>query len=280
MQQLTAQQERFIAAYLRDVALVIDPAVPASRAQRGLDLLEARIRRAIETRNPNGAQDDDVVRVLDELGPPEKHAAEIIPDPSADPAMAEAVWLGVCAWWAPKLDMPVRVVRTLAFIAGVFTGPLALWAYLAAYAHRLLQLPKEQRPAIDWPRIAWNVFVCIAVATLLATVLDYALWGIDYGYQYAFAKPLPSAGSWGWVQYEADGYYPLTMFVTIPLAVLAGLPLAGGWDKSLRRLYLAILTLYGIYLSYGLASLVVGLTLELSKTMSGVNVTEYLQTPK
>jgi phage shock protein PspC (stress-responsive transcriptional regulator) len=279
MQQLSAQQERFISAYLRDVALHIDPAVPASRAQRGLDLLEGRIRRAIESRAPHGPQDDDVARVLDEFGNPEKHASEIVPETSGDPAMADAVWLGVCAEWAPRFDMPVRMARGVFFVAGLFTGPLALWVYIGLYVYRRIQLPAAQRPAIDWPRMGWNVFICIAVATVLSTLLDYALWGIHYGYQQAFGKALPSPGSWGWVEYEAGGYYSLTLLCTVPLAVLASLPLAGGWDRSLKKLYLAILTLYGIYLSYGLASLVVGLVLQLTQEFGGLNVSEFLQKP-
>jgi phage shock protein PspC (stress-responsive transcriptional regulator) len=276
---LNQQQERYISNYLRDVALRIDPGVQPSRAQRALDLLDARIRRDIEGKTNGSVQDADVVRVLDELGPPETHAEQIRPDNAAQDGRAPAVWLGVCSHWASKVDVPVRLLRIGVFVAGLVTGPLALWAYVAAFAHLYVTTPKEKRPAIDYVRIAWNVGSCIAIITVLSWVLDYALWGIAFGHERLFDKDLPSAGGWGWIKMEAPGYYSLTLMTTLPLALIAGLPVAGGWDTSLKRLYLAIITLYGIYLSYGLASLIAGLVIELVNQYGGVNLRDYLPTP-
>lgn len=275
---LTQQQERLIANYLRDVALHIHADVSTSRAQRALDVLEGRIRRTIESRGAAVIQDSDVARVLDDLGDPQKHAEEIRPDVKPKAGGGDRVWLGVCAHWAKQLDVPVRVVRIASFVSGVVTGPLALWTYVAAYAHLWYVTPPEKRPEIAYTRIAWNVFSCILIATLLSWVLDYALWGLQFGHQRLFDKPLPESGSWGWIQFEAAGYYSLTLLTTLPLAVLAGLPLAGGWDTSLKRLYLAILTIYGIYLSYGLASLIAGLVIKVVEQYSGINLTDYLPT--
>jgi phage shock protein PspC (stress-responsive transcriptional regulator) len=275
---LTQQQERLIANYLREVALHIGPDVSTSRAQRTLDVLEARIRKAVESRG-GVIQDADVARALDELGEPRRHAEEVRPDVKRQDG--DKVWLGVCAHWAAKFDVPVRVVRIGVFLTGLLTGPLApltLWAYLAAYGHLWYITAPEKRPEIAYSRIAWNVFSCILIATLLSWVLDYALWGLEFGHQRLFEKPLPSSGGWGWIQYEAAGYYSLTLMTTLPLAILAGLPLAGGWDQSLKRLYLAILTIYGIYLSYGLASLIAGLVIEMVKLYGGVNIADYLPT--
>lgn len=275
---LTQQQERLIANYLREVALNIGPDVSTSRAQRTLDVLEARIRKAVESRG-GVIQDADVARALDELGEPRRHAEEVRPDVKRQDG--DKVWLGVCAHWAAKFDVPVRVVRIGVFLTGLLTGPLApltLWAYLAAYGHLWYTTAPEKRPEIAYSRIAWNVLSCILIATLLSWVLDYALWGLEFGHQRLFEKPLPSSGGWGWIQYEAAGYYSLTLMTTLPLAILAGLPLAGGWDQSLKRLYLAILTIYGIYLSYGLASLIAGLVIEMVKLYGGVNIADYLPT--
>jgi phage shock protein PspC (stress-responsive transcriptional regulator) len=225
---LNQQQERYISNYLRDVALRIDPGVQPSRAQRALDLLDARIRRDIEGKTNGSVQDADVVRVLDELGPPETHAEQIRPDNAAQDGRAPAVWLGVCSHWASKVDVPVRLLRIGVFVAGLVTGPLALWAYVAAFAHLYVTTPKEKRPAIDYVRIAWNVGSCIAIITVLSWVLDYALWGIAFGHERLFDKDLPSAGGWGWIKMEAPGYYSLTLMTTLPLALIAGLPVAGG----------------------------------------------------
>lgn len=281
--QLSQQQERYIANYLRDVALHIHPDVPASRSQRALELLETRLRRAIEGKVTDPVQDSDVVRILDDFGSPESHAEQVRPDASIrkehEQTAAQAVWLGVCAHWGTTLGIPIAYLRYACFAAGLVTGPLALWAYLAAYIHLRVTTPKDKRATIEYPRIIWNVATCIVVATLLSTALDYALWGLDFAHMRVFERNLPSVGAWGWVRFEGPGYYPLTLFTTIPLAVLAGLPLAGGWGGSLKRLYFAILTLYGIYLSYGMASLVVGLILVLTEQFGGVNLMDYLPAP-
>ena len=276
---LNLQQERYIANYLRDVALHMDNEVSPSKAQRALDALDARIRKLISDRTTDGVLDADVVRVLDELGPPEKHAAEVKPE--AQPrsgGVPEAVWLGVCAHWARQMEIPVRGLRIAAFAVGVVTGPLAVWAYIALFGHRQWQTPENERPAIDYVKLAWNVGACIVIATLLSYVLDYALWAIRWVYQELLDKPLPALEGWDWVLYEGPGYYPLVLFTAIPIAVLSGLPVRAGWDLSLKRLYLAMLTLYGIYMSYGLASMLVGLALQLTQQFGGFDLLEYLPT--
>lgn len=281
---LTQQQERLIANYLRDVALHIGPDVSTSRARRALDVLEARIRKSIDSRGGGVIQDSDVARVLDDLGEPQKHAGEIRPDMKPKSGTSDQVWLGVCAHWAKQLDVPVRVVRIGVFLSGLVTGPLALWTYVAAYAHLWYITPAEKRPEIAYTRIAWNIFSCILIATLLSWVLDFALGSIKFLWDGQFlskeapAKPLPDVGSWGWIIYDGPGYYSLTLITILPIAALAALPLAGGWDHSLRRLYFAILTLYGIYLSYGLASLFVGLVLKIVEQYGGINLMDYLPT--
>lgn len=274
---LSQQQERYIANYIRDVALRIDPGVPASRAQRALDLLETRIRRAVQERVAGTPQDSDIVRVLDEFGAPESHAAQVRPEAESGAARGPApVWLGVCAHWSKQLGLPLAALRWGCFGAGLITGPLALWAYLAAYAHLWFITAKDMRPAIDYARLAWNAGTVIVAATLLSYALEYALWGLEVAHQRVFERNLPSVGGWGWIRVEGPGYYPLTLFTCLPLALLAALPLAGGWGLSLKRLYFAILTLYGVYLSYGMASLIVGLIIAITNEYGGVNIMDYL----
>lgn len=279
--QLSQDQERFIAVYLRDVALKMERGADDSRAQRALELLDKRIREAVAKRVSGQIMDSDVVRTLDELGPPAAQAAAI---DSASPGAKKAkdatdtpVWLGVCAHWADQLGIPVAGLRALCVVTGLFTGPLAVSAYITAYAVRWWGLPKETRPPIAWPRIGWNVFTAFAIAILLARAGSFFLWAVDTGYERLFDDTIPSLGSWGWIKGSAPGYYTLAIMCSIPLAILSGLPLANGWDYSIKRLYLAILTLYGVMLSYGAASYIVGIALQLSDQFGGFNLTDFLE---
>jgi len=281
---LTRDQERFISEYLRDVALKLGPSVDESRAQRGMDLLEKRIRRTIASKSDNSkVLDSDVVRVLDDLGSPAEQAELMRPGGehrrAAERVKGQEVWLGVCAYWADRLQIPVLYLRigVVAVCCLGFTAPLMVLAYIGAYAHRWWTMPEEVRPQIDWVRLAWNVGTCLVIAYLLSLSVEYALWGIEYSYQRVFDEPLPSAGEYGWIRYSAPGYYWQAVWCAVPLAVLSGLPLARGWDYSLKRLYLAILTIYGVMLSYGMASFVVGILLELVQQYDGADPTTMLR---
>ncbi|MBI1319230.1 MAG: hypothetical protein GC168_09835 [Candidatus Hydrogenedens sp.] len=273
--QLSPDQERFIAVYLRDVALHIDREVEDSRAQRGLELLERRIRAEIAQRTSEKIMDSDVVRVLDELGAPEDQARGMQAGGSAAKPKRDdgprPVWLGVCAFWADQLGIPVAGLRALCFVAGLITGPLAVSIYIAAYGVRWWGFPKDARPIIDWVRMGWNVATAIIIAILLARAGSLFLWAVDWGYERVFDEAVPALGQWGWIKGEAPGYYSMAVFCAVPLAVLSGLPLANGWDYSVKRLYLAILTLYGVMLSYGAASYLVGIALQLSEQSGGFN---------
>jgi len=279
--QLSQDQERFIAVYLRDVALKMERDADDSRAQRALELLDKRIRETVAKRTSGQIMDSDVVRTLDELGSPAAQAAAIdasTPGVKKSKDAGDApIWLGVCVHWADQLGVPLAGLRALCVAAGVITGPLAISAYIAAYAVRWWSLPKDTRPAIAWPRVGWNVFTAFVIAILLARAGSFFLWAVDTGYERVFDETIPSLGSWGWIKGSAPGYYTLAILCAVPLAVLSGLPLANGWDYSIKRLYLALLTLYGVMLSYGAASYIVGIALQLSDQFGGLNPADFLE---
>lgn len=274
--ELSEKQEAKIARYLRDVAVHMDFALPAAAREAGLERIEAAIRRAI-TGAGNGAAppDAEVDRVLARMGTPESQAELLRPREAADAASparkpeTDRVWLGVCSRNARRIGVDIWVLRLAAVVFGCITGPLAVIAYLAGYAERYWNAGPEE-PRIDWMPLVGRVFVTILIVVLLDWGVAYAVEFIHYVIEDVVHRDVPALGQWGWLDRRAGAYYSYAMLAAVPLAFLSGLPLAGGWDYSLKRLSQAVLAVYATMLSFGLASMLVGIILHFVEEFGGM----------
>jgi len=272
--KLTEFQESMIAHYLREVARLTPPELAPEVRERGLAVLEARIRKALEAHRRPQVEDAQVEAAVAALGSPLVQAAalEVAEEAAREQARrgpVAPVWLGVCAWASKQFDVTPRVARVVAFGAGLLTGPLAVIAYVVGYALLRKGQPKEDRDPIDWVTIVWRGALTLVIAYVLARFGSYALLGIRWGYDYALHRDFPALGQWGYITYRASAYHFYAVISATPLAALSGLPLAGGWSKTLYRLSQAFLALYAIALSFGLASFVTGLILDLTREFAG-----------
>lgn len=263
--QLTQYQEACIARYLRDVAVHLDGSLPARDREAGIERLEANLRRAFEALGKETPPDTEFAQVLASFGAPEDQARAISRGAGAEPGR---VWLGVCNRWAKRLQIPAWLVRMGMILLGV-TGPLAVLVYLAGYAEKVYHAPKGSEPPIDWTQVLARVVPVLFMAILLHVAGGYAIRGIEYLYQLAMHRPLPHLGDWGWIRIDRQDYFFYAVVSSVPLAVLSGMPLAGGWDYTLKRLAQAILAVYAMALSFGIASILAGLLLELVKEFGG-----------
>ena len=146
---------------------------------------------------------------------------------------------------------------------GIFTGSVALLSYLSLYVYMYVVSPKDEYTRIRFGEIVANVAITIIVALMLYYIADYGLQGIRYVHTTVLEQDLPDLGSWGWYRYQADNLFFWAMAASLPLAVLGGLPMANGWNDSLRRLGQACLALYGVALAFGMGSVLAGLILDL-----------------
>ena len=261
--KLTTTQEALVNRYLRDVALHLDNGISPAVREEGLNRLQRRIERELYGLGKQALDDADVHAVLDKLGASSKHAAEITPKKSLAKGMADQnrIWLGVCANIADKTGLERWAVRTCMVVAGLITGPLALLAYIGLYLEMYYR-GSYSMPRIDTLRVVLRAAATIVIAFLLHAGSGWILRMINYLHEQVGKRPVPEVGEWGWIHHSRDEYLFYALCVAVPFAVLSALPVAKGWDYSLKRVSQAALALYGIALAFGVASFLVGILLD------------------
>lgn len=266
--KLSESQEAMITRYLRDVALCLDPELPREQCEAGLTRIESLINRQLKQLSSDTLETADVEAVLRRLGAPEDQAAALVTKRAAGqkPA-AEKIWLGVCHSVATRFGVDPFLVRAFFCVFGV-TGPLALLTYLLGYVEGRVFSRTIPAEPINWGKLTLRVLGIFGGMIALRWVTGYAITGLNYGVlelakRSALAdRSMPNLGEWGWLQYDSGDLFALTFFCAIPLALLSALPVPPGWDYTLKRCAQAIVALYGIMLSYGLASMIVGIVLD------------------
>ncbi len=277
--QLTQKQESIITRFLRDVAIHFESSLPKRTRERALRRLETKVDRALDALRDDALTDTHVEGVLRQLGSPEQLALDLTG--GREPVTAQAkpernrLWLGVCAELADRGGFPAWQVRLLAVLAGLVTGPLALVAYIGGFVAIYLSAAPAERPHINVLRLAGRAGGTFLIAIALNTGTSYALQFIYFAHEQYLKRPVPALGEWGWIEAESGSMLFWAVVLGVPLAVLSGLPLANAWDYSLKRLSQAILALYGVGLSFGIASVVVGILLDVAQDFSGFHYSDF-----
>lgn len=260
--QLTQKQESLIARYLRDVLDQVDDSLPGHIRERGMTRLESRIRRELAARPGDTLGEAEVREVLDRLGEPVHQAAAIHAMHSASGeirlARENRVWLGVCTGIAEQLDVPPWAVRVLAFALGLATGPLALFTYLGVYLWLYLRGDSEE-PPIRKGLVAWRSASALIIVVALNAGSNYALRLIYLIHEKYLQRPRPELGDWGWLESRTGEMCFYALIICVPMAMLSAMPVSEAWEYTLKRFSQALLALYAILLSFGLASVIVGL---------------------
>jgi phage shock protein PspC (stress-responsive transcriptional regulator) len=278
--QLTQKQESLISQYLRDASRRLDARLPDKVRERSLRQIQTRIYQELEACQHSPISDEDVVAVLrrsaGEAANPVRPEAALRPETGARSVPAtphvvevEAIWLGVCAVNAERFGIEPWMLRLAAVVLGLLTGPIALIAYLAGYAEYYVNLPAEERPPIDYLTLASRSGLPLLVLLLLRWGAGKVEALMAYAHERLLNTPLPPLGEWDWLAYYESSFFYLALFSVVPLGILSGLPMANAWGHSLKRLAQALVALYAVLLSFGLASVVVGIILD--------RVEEYLQ---
>ncbi|MBI5095811.1 MAG: PspC domain-containing protein [Candidatus Hydrogenedentes bacterium] len=174
-------------------------------------------------------------------------------------------WLGVCGGVARRFDMDTRTIRAMAVVLGLLTGPLALLAYLGLYINLYVGTEDESVPTIDRAR-----FVRLTLGTLGGLMALYAgssvLDALICSAYAKFAAHAPeSLGSWRWLNRQGSGLFFWSLILLLPIAALAGLPLANGWERTGKKIVQAGVALYAMIICLGIASVVVGVLLQFVK---------------
>ncbi len=278
--ELTQKQRALVDRYLRDISSQLDTSLPARVRQRGIERIELKITRRLEALNKGALEDADVLTVLRRLGSSGDQAATVAP--GKGPAgqvlrldTKDPVWLGVCAGLANWIEIPAWMVRLVAALLCV-TGPLVLLAYIGFFVAMYFMTPVKERPRVRPSRIAFRVGVTLVAIVLLDMGTDYLLELISSAHIRFLGKPVPHVGEFNWLGRYEDTLYFWVFALGLPFAALSGMPLAKGWDHSLKRLSQAIVALYGMGLSFGIASFLVGIIMQFVRESTGGGFIDFL----
>lgn len=287
--KLTQQQGALITNYLRDVAAALDENLPTEVREDALAQLRTDLYRALEGTGRERIGDAEVEAALARFGSPKERAIALTSggfDTRVLLPEGDRVWLGVCSGIAAKLGIEPWVLRLIGLLVclggpalslltiaslrdwssitlGLFTVSLALVTYLLLFAYlRIVSGPRALPPVRVFPVIV-NVAVTLIIAVALHLGVVYLLDLLRYAHETFLKRPFPIIGSWGWIEHQASGMLFWAIACCVPLAILGGLPLAHGWNESLKKAGHAGLAIYGTALAFGVASFIAGVILDL-----------------
>lgn len=270
LMMLTQRQQMLIARYLREVA---DSLGDVSDDTRERILRRTKNRIDAELRKGGGVvADEEVEAVLGGLGAASDQALQSAQGSGGHDGLMLSTgnrrWLGVCGGIAEYLGLNAWAVRAFFLLLGV-TGPIATIAYLALYAEMYLASDRDRVPRID----PWRLLGRTLSTLIVVIVLDVGVRGILHlirrGYErFAGLGAFPELRQWDWLPVNAPFLLFCTLSLSVPLAVLSGLPMDGDWDKTLKRCVQAIIAIYAAILSIGMALYLTGLIIHAAKGIS------------
>ena len=277
----TPRQEEMIAAFLRESVQAVR-GLPADARAQALAQIKRRLKSELKQAVDKGNINDESLQALLSSMPASSTGWQPPADTPEDDASErsaparrsfgtrkhdDAVWLGVCAGLARQTRTEVRMIRWAFVIPGFVLGPVALMAYLSLYAEMVLnnrlELPDDARN-----RILSYISRTAAIATALFVFGYGSLWGMSYGFQMLYGKPL-ILSQWGWVNDYHFRFLSLSLFCLLPIEVLGALTDDEKWKEIFRRAIHVGLLIYGVALSFGVAAALTGTLLRIVNEISG-----------
>lgn len=273
--RLTQKQEWLVARYVRAVGDELGD-MPDGVREQAIARIKVRIKRELKAFTTSPLRDPQVIGVLQRLGPPAEQAGTLkdarLSAPLLVLSVTDRVWLGVCGGIGEYLDVDPLQVRFSAVVLGLMWGPLALITYLAFYfemynATRLSEL-RHRLPRIGGVKLLrMTGGTLMAVATLDLTA-RMGLMLLDGASAWLSVQPDIDLGPWEWVRLNLTWLMYAALVALAPVAVLAGLPVAGQWGLMAKRLICAAVALYALVLCFGVALSLVGVILQVVARVS------------
>ncbi len=260
---LTDRQKQLVGDFLREMAERLDGIPPEVRARTIYDV-KSWLQRELNTPESAPLQDAEVLAALrrcSEAFVGDKQPSPVRQTPTLVKPDVDARWLGVCARLAARYSIPVSVVRGGFLILGLLTWPIALVAYIVVFFVMFFTW-EGTFPSLEWSRLTKWTIGALAVILMLHLGAFYAIKGIRL--LTGMFLPLDAAllASWDWLAGWKNTLLFWTLAMCVPLSVLGALPMVNGWDYSARRLTQAGIAIYAAALSFGIASSLVGIILQ------------------
>lgn len=273
--RLTDRQERAVERAVDAVsrALARRADLTAAARERAVARLRGRVEGAL-ARFGAAVTDGQVEGVLAEYADAEAVAAALVSAErftgSRAGDLGDPRWLGVCLHFAERSGFPPWLIRAAFIGGGILAAPAALTAYAVLYlVLRLGGAFAEEQPRVRWFRMAGGVLAAAAVCAVLHAAGGYALFGVEWAVREGLKQEMPPLGGWGWFVEERALLLTGALSCAVPAFVLGGLPMVNGWDATLRRCGQAVLALYAVAVSFGLASAVAGVAVGWMRGLAG-----------
>ncbi|MCX5770951.1 MAG: PspC domain-containing protein [Candidatus Hydrogenedentes bacterium] len=272
--RLTQKQEWLVARYVRAVGEELGD-VPDGVREQAIERIKGRIKRELKAFTTSPLRDPQVIGVLQRLGPPAEQAGTLragCQKPLLVLSVTDRVWLGVCGGIGEYLEVDPLQVRFTAVVLGLMTGPLALIVYLALYfemynaaRHSELRQRVPRIDAVELLRVTGGTVMAVAALDLTARL---ALMLLDGASARLSVQPSIDLGPWEWVRLNLTWLMYAALFALAPVAVLAGLHVAGHWELTGKRVIYAAVAVYALVLCFGIALSVVGVILQVAARVS------------
>ncbi|NLO32655.1 MAG: hypothetical protein GX117_04765 [Candidatus Hydrogenedentes bacterium] len=180
-----------------------------------------------------------------------------------------AVWLGGAWYAAKKSGWPAWSLRSLFVLLGLVTGPIALLLYMSAFI-MLRMRGAVKAPAPFHPsRVILNPLFTVGVMILFYLGGIYGIKGVCLAHEKYLSRAVPDLNDWAWLELQSGRMFGGALLLLLPLALFSAMPLANGWDFSLKRFTQAGVILYAIAVSFGLASFITGIIIVFVNEFAG-----------
>ncbi len=258
--RFTQKQQRYLRGYLRSVKECLTD-LPERMRNDAVEKLGRRIDRSFADGDGSVPSDERVAQAVKSMGNASERASLIREELEALPEPEEGCWLGVCERISLRTGIAVGGVRTLAVLLGCVTGPVALWGYICCYAFMYIADDYEDLPRVDFRKLAWRVAGTVSSAAALLVGARLVVFLMVF----AYLKYLPVETfdndeiSLMWLLNWS--MLLIALFTVTPLAVLGGLPVSERWSGTLKKVWQAVLAVYAVLLSLGIASVMVNIAL-------------------
>jgi phage shock protein PspC (stress-responsive transcriptional regulator) len=175
-------------------------------------------------------------------------------------ASDQRCWLGVCAVLGERFGVRLAYIRALCVLLGILAGPVALLLYTALYFQIYFTARDDGAPRIDSLSLIRNLFSFVAITAVLYAAGRAAFLLAD-GLYLRFMEEELVLDQWGWLANHQQFLLQIVILFGAPMAVLCSLPMRREWDYTWKRVMQAGLAVYAAILSFGIASILVGVVL-------------------
>ena len=183
-------------------------------------------------------------------------------------ASDQRCWLGVCAALSERFGVGVAYIRGLFFLFGIPAGPIALLIYTAIYFQLYFTARDAGASAIDPLSLLRNIFAFLAITAVLYAAGRGAFL-LTYNLYPRFMEEELILNQWGWLEEYQRSFLYIVLIFGAPMAILCSLPMRRAWDYTWKRVMQAGLAVYAVILSFGIASILVGIVLLVVEEVAG-----------